>query len=65
MNKIKIFFLLLKKGIRLFIDNVLDNKIKISKNKNVKIKENITENTSIIIQRNDDCEILQNKFIKK
>lgn len=65
MNKIKIFLSLLLSGAKVVFNKLSSSKIKISKNKKTKIKQNETKNVSIAIQRNDECEISENKFFKK
>lgn len=65
MGKIKIVLSLISNGVKVLFNKLSYNKIKIYKNKNTKIKQNETKNVSIAIQRNDGCEISENKFIKK
>lgn len=65
MSKLKKIVLITARCIKFLFSTLTSNKIKISKNKKTRIKGNETENVSIIIQRNEESDISENKFIKK
>lgn len=65
MIKIKKIFSFILKGIQFVIRKATSNKILIKRNKYIKIIKNESKNVNLNIQRNDECEISENKFFKE
>lgn len=65
MDKIKRVFSFLANVIGLLNKTITSNKINISKNKKIKMKNNVSENVSVTVKGNEDCEITENSFFKK